>query len=325
MDRRRFLLTSLAGALAAPVAAQAQQAGKTPIVGYVVPTTPGCKPTPMGEAFLQSLRNLGHVIGQSVIVDRRCYAMRKDLEEILTQLVHRDADVIVALGPDAAVTAQKLLSRIPVVMLHADPVAAGIVNSLARPGGNVTGMSFNADPEVGAKRLELLAQSAPAVTRVATLLERGMGTSIRDHTRVAARRLRLQLDEIEINSASEVARALRDVLDRRVGALLVHSAAFVLVEQHRIIAWAGQHRIPTMFPLRLYADAGGLMSYGISNDDVYRRLGVYVDKILKGAKPADLPVEQPTKFELVINLKTAKALGLTIPPSLLAQADQVIE
>jgi putative tryptophan/tyrosine transport system substrate-binding protein len=243
----------------------------------------------------------------------------------LAELARQGVAVIVALGPDAVLSAHRLISTIPIVMLHADPVAAGVVKSLARPGGNITGMSFNADPNVGGKRLELLMQAAPNATRVATLLERGMGLSLRDNTRLAARRLAVHLDEIEVSGADEVPGALRDFQQRRNGALLVQTAAFVLVQQGHIIKWSTQHRVPTIFPLRVFVDAGGLMSYGISNEDVYQHLAVYVDKILRGAKPADLPVEQPTTFELVINVRTAKTLGLKIPPSLLARADQVIE
>jgi putative ABC transport system substrate-binding protein len=317
------------GLLAAPFAAEAQQAAKIPRIGYLSTDLAG---NPQNhEAFLQGLRDLGYVEGRNVVIEYRD-ADGKDarLPALAAELVALKVDVIVAAaGTLAALTAKRVTTALPIVFIAVgNPVTSGLVTSLARPGGNATGLSA-VTTELVVKWLELLKQAAPGISRVALLWQPGaLGETEKTVLReaeVAARALGVRLQSIEARDPADIDRAFSDMTRARVGALAVISTPMFGKERRRLLDLAAKNRLPTIFSFRSYVDAGGLMSYGADLGDLFRRAATYVDRILKGAKPADLPVEQPTKFELVINMKTAKALGLTIPPSILLRADQVIE
>ena len=252
------------------------------------------------------------------------------LPALAAELVALKVDVIVAPGTPAALAAKQATRTLPIVFAAAaDPVTSGLVTSLARPGGNVTGLSVLA-PELVGKCLEQLKQAVPGVSRVAVLWQPGaLGERTEKDmlkgAEVAARALGVRLQFVEARGPADFDRAFSEMTRARAGALTVCGSAMFFIERRRLVDLAAKNRLPAVYPLREYVDAGGLMAYGPNLADLFRRAATYVDRILKGAKPGDLPVEQPTKFELVINLKTAKALGLTIPPSLLPRADQVIE
>ena len=326
MDRRRFLLTSLAGALATPLAAEAQQAAKMWRVGYLAA---GAQSENLNylNSFRQGIRDLGYVEGRNIAIEYRWGEGNYErLPPLAAELVHLRVDVIVAANAPSAQAAKDATREIPIVMtVLVDPAAAGLVASLARPGGNVTGLSIMA-PELVGKHLELLKEVVPKVSRVAVLGNpSNPGTTSQVQAAgAAAQALGLQLQLMEARDPSDLEHAFEAMKRARVDAVLVLVDAMFGSQRERIARLAIQHRLPAVSGLTRHAHAGDLLAYGASRVDVYRRAATYVDKILKGAKPADLPVEQPTKFELVINLKTAKALGLTIPPSLLARADQVI-
>jgi putative ABC transport system substrate-binding protein len=329
VKRRRFLLTSLAGALAAPLAAEAQPAAKVPRIGYLAGSLAATGN--LHQHFLQGLRDLGYVEGRNVMIEYRDAEGKYDrLPALAAELVALKVDVIVVGSTPAALAAKQGAKTIPIVLAFvADPVGSGLVISLARPGGNVTGLSFLA-PELVGKRLELLKQAVPGVSRVAALWHPGdyserTERDMRTEADVAARALGVRLQVVEARGPEEFDRAFSDMTSARADAVTVQSTNIFLIERRRLVDVANKNRLPAMYVTREFVDAGGLMSYGPNVPDLFRRAATYVDKILKGAKPSNLPVEQPTKFELVINLKTAKALGLTIPPSLLLRADQVIE
>jgi putative tryptophan/tyrosine transport system substrate-binding protein len=326
MDRRRFLLTSLAGALAAPLAAEAQPARKVPRIGIL--TLASSASTPILQAFRDGLRELGYVESQNMALEFRFAHGRPDtLVSLAAELVRQDMDVIVADGGQAALAAKSVTQRIPIVMgAVGDPVKVGLVTSLARPGTNVTGLTL-LSVELSSKRLELLREAIPYASRVAVLWNPGnpAGKDYLEQTKGAARVLGVEIAAVEARGASDLDAALEAVAAARPSALISLADATLWNHRRRVVDFALRKRIPALFPEREFADDGGLMAYGPNVPANFRRAAVYVDKILKGAKPADLPVEEPTKFELVINLKTAKALGLTIPPSLLARADQVIQ
>jgi putative tryptophan/tyrosine transport system substrate-binding protein len=313
------------GLLAAPLAAPAQQLpGKTARIGLLFFVS-----TPfLDEAFRQGLRELGYVEGQNIVIEYRS-AEGKDerLPGLAAELVRLKVDVIVAASPPATEAAKQATSTIPIVFtVSGDPVAEGFVASLARPGGNLTGLA-TISPELVGKQLEMLKGVAPKVTRVAVLQNPSTGlhpVALRQ-AEGAARALGVQLQILEARTPSEIDAAFAAMSSRRAGGVLVLRDAMFRAQRTQIAALAAKSRLPAVYGFREQAEAGGLMAYGASVPHMFRRAATYVDKILKGAKPADLPVEQPTKFELVINLKTAKALGLTIPPSLLGQADQVIQ
>ncbi len=252
------------------------------------------------------------------------------LPALAAELVALKVDVLVAPGTLAALAAKRATKTIPIVFpTVGDPVTDGLVTTLARPGGNVTGLS-NLSPELVGKCLELLHQAIPGVSRVAILWQpdavpERTGKDIGKRAEVAGQALGIRLQFVEVRGPADFDRAFSDMTRARAGALTVLSTPMFASERGRLVALAAENRLPAVYPLREFVDAGGLMAYGPNAIDLYRRAATYVDRILKGAKPGDLPVEQPTKFELVINLKTAKALGLTIPPSLLQRADQVIE
>jgi putative ABC transport system substrate-binding protein len=327
VDRRRFLLTSLAAAFVAPLIAEGQQAGKVYRIGYL--SSESANPPNGLEAFRQGVRELGYVDGRNVLIEARFAEHKLDrLPELAAELVRLRMDVIVTFSTPAARAAKQATHTIPIVMSSGgDPVGSGLVASLARPGGNVTGLTHLAGPEMWAKVLEFLKGIAPKVSRVGVLRNSTIPPEVRgfEALQEPARALGLSLLSVEFRAADELTRAF-ETMTRDHADAFVASESPLNVEHRRSIAeYAIQKRLPTAFGHRAFVDAGGLISYGASFDNLPRQAATYVDKILKGAKPGDLPVEQPTKFELVINLKTAKALGLTIPPSLLQRADQVIE
>jgi len=314
----------------APLAGEGQQAAKVPRIGYLA-LNPGTSPH-LREAFLQGLRDLGYVEGRNVVIEYRSAEGKPErFPALAAELVALKVDVIVTGGGTPTALAAKQATRtIPIVFASAgDPVADGLITSLARPGGNITGSS-NLTPELVGKCLEQLKQAVPGVSRVAFLWQpggAGEGTEkdMLKRAEVAARALGVRPQFVEARGPADFDRAFSEMTRARAGALTVLVGAMFIVAQRRLVDLAAKNRLPALYGLREYVDAGGFMSYGPNVADLFRRTATYVDKILKGAKPGDLPVEQPTKFELVINLKTAKALGLTIPPSLLQRADQVIE
>jgi putative ABC transport system substrate-binding protein len=312
------------GLLAVPLAAEAQQAGKVYRIGFLRLGQPN---KDWVEAFQQGLRERGYVDGQTVIVEYRFTDGSVDqLPRLAEELVRLKVDVIVTSAAPPALAAKKVTTSVPIVFVSVvDPVELGLVRSLARPGGNITGL-VDSGPDFAAKRLELLRELVPRLRRVAMLWQpENPGNLLQlKGAEVAARRLGMQLESVPVHGASDFGSAFKAV--RAADALLFASAPlFTGVHRARIAELAATSRLPAIYGYRQNVEVGGLMSYGADYPDLLRRAGTYVDKILKGAKPADLPVEQPTKYELVINLKTAKALGLTIPSSLLQRADQLIE
>ncbi len=313
----------------APLAAEAQPAAKVARIGYMSPNMADWPHT--HEAFRQGLRDLGYVEGGNVVIEyREAGGKLERLPAVAAELVALKVDVIVAPTTPSALAAKQATRTIPIVFFGAnDPVTSGLVTSLARPGGNVTGLS-GLFPQVVGKSLELITQAVPGVSRVAVLWQPGAadertGKDILNKAEVAARALGVRLQIVEARGSADIDRAFSDMTRARAGALVVWTTAMFVQERGRLVALAAKNRLPTVYTLREFVDAGGLMAYGHSQADLNRRAATYVDKILKGAKPADLPVEQPTKFELVINLKTAKALGLTISQSVLGRADHIIE
>ena len=331
MDRRRFLLTSLAGALGAPPAAEAQQASGTPRIGYMSLNLTAGDPRSR-HAFFQGLRDLGYVEGKNLVIEYRDAEGKPDrFPRLAAELAALKVSVILAAGGTlGAMAAKQATSTIPIVFgAVGDPVSEGLVTSLARPGGNVTGLAVSS-PELASKSLELLKQAVPGLAQVALLLKPDAAPPAVTQQRIktwdaAAQALGMRLQVVESRGPEEFDRAFSDMARARPGAVTVVSTPVFDNEPRRLVELAARHRLPAVYTFKAYVDAGGLMSYGPDISDLYRRAATYVDKILKGARPGDLPVEQPTKFELVVNLKTARTLGLTIPPSLLARADQVIE
>jgi putative ABC transport system substrate-binding protein len=330
INRRTFLAGSGAVLLAAPFAAEAQQAAKIARIGWLATINLAASPH-LPEAFRQGLRDLGYVEGRNVVIEyRSAEGKLEGLPTLAAELVALKVDVILAPTILAAVAAKQTTWTLPIVFdAAADPVGSGLVTSLARPGGNVTGLSILA-PELVGKCLELLKQADPGVSRVAVLWQPG-GLGERTEkdqlkeAEVAARALGVRLQFVEARGPADFDRAFSDMTRARAGALTVLLSPMLFNERRRLADLAAKNRLPAVYQLREFVDAGGLMAYGANVVDLYRRAATYVDKILKGAKPADLPVEQPSKFELVINLKTAKALGLTIPQSVLGRADEVIQ
>ena len=326
--RRQFLRTVSVGLLAAPFAFEAQQPGRVPRIGFLSVTSPSDRP-PLLDAFRQGLRELRWVEGQNIVIDYRYAEGRVDrLPDLAAELVRLKVDLIVSGGTQGVTAAKNATETIPIVMIAVrDSVGTGLIASLARPGGNVTGVSGSAGLEIVAKQLELLKETVPKIRRVAILSNPANAyhqLAIRE-VNVAARSLGVQLQLLEARGPNEFDGAFAAMAKERVGALLVLSDAIFGSHRTRLADLAARSRLPAAYGNRESVEGGGLMSYGPSFLDLHRRAATYVDKILKGAKPADLPVEQPTTFELVINLKTAKALGLTIPQSLLQRADEVID
>jgi putative ABC transport system substrate-binding protein len=312
--------------LAAPLTITAQQRSKVPRIGILTPAAGAS--TPLWEAFRQGLRDLGYVEGKNIALEYRFAAGQNErLPELAAELVHLKVDMIVTNSGAAAQAARDATETIPIVMTAGgDPVRLGVVASLAQPGGNLTGLSIMTQ-ELDGKRLELLKEALPHVSRVAVLWN--AGNPVRPDAfreiEATARVLGLQLHSLAVRHPDELDSAFAAMTREGAEALITLGDAVLWNQRARVVALAAQHRLPAVFDAREFADAGGLMAYGPHVPDSYRRAAYFVDKILKGAKPADLPVEQPTKFELVINLMTAKALGITMPPSLLLLADEVIQ
>ena len=327
MKRREFIL--LVGAAAAwPLAARAQQVGKTPQIGYLGVSSPSLEPHYV-EAFRQKLRELGHVEGKNIAIEYRWAEGQDDrLPNLASELVRLKPDVIVTTGTPGAVAAMQATKTIPIVMASsADPVGSGLVASLARPGGNVTGFTI-LGPELEGKRLELLKQAIPGLSRLAVLWNPSNPgiVSYFETVKNAGRALQISLGPVvEVRRSDELDTAFTAIASARPHALVVIADRFLLSHRKQIVEFAAVKRLPTMYPYREYVDAGGLMSYAPSNIELFLGTAIYVDKILKGAKPGDLPIQEPTKFELVINLKTAKALGLDVPLHLQQLANEMIE
>jgi putative ABC transport system substrate-binding protein len=309
-----------------PLAARAQQPARLPTIGYVGANRPSVESQRI-DVFVQRLRELGWIEGRTIAIEYRWAEGRNErFAEIAAEFVRLKVDVIVTVGTPAVVTAKEATSVIPIVFAGAgDPVGTGLVSSLARPGGNVTGLSLQTTDSVG-KRLELLREVVPDLRRLAILADAGnpQGVLEMGEVQAAARGLGIEVAPLEIRRAEDITPAF-DALKGRADALVVVAGPLVTTNRIRINILALGARLPTMHNLRGNVEAGGLMSYGANFPDLYRRAADYVDKIFRGTKPGDLPVEQPTKFDLIINVTTAKALGLTIPESFLLRADEVIE
>jgi putative ABC transport system substrate-binding protein len=321
--RREFLVTFALATLAAPRTFYAWAAGRVYRIGLLSNNR-----GPHLEAFHRSLRELGYVEGRNLVLEDRSAEGRSErLPNLAAELVRLNVDVLVAPDPPSAAAAKAATKSIPIVIRSSnDPVEAGFVASLARPGGNITGV-YSLYAELTPKRLEILKEAIPRLARVAVLWNPDFpGTLPRwDETQIAAKALGLELHSLEVRRSEELEEAFKSALAARAGAVITLRNPIFVTQKHRLIALAARARLPAMYDEREFIDAGGLMAYGANLDELYRRTGAYADKILKGAKPGDLPVEQPTKLELVINLKTARALGLTMPPSLLLRAARVIE
>ena len=321
IDRRAFIGVLSGSFLAAGLAAEAQQAGRLRRIGFLV----GARNPGVESSFPRGLLDLGYVEGRDVVIDWRDAGGHNDrLPALAADLIGRGVDVIVAAGPEAREVARRATTTIPIVVVgSSDPVAEGWAERLARPGGNVTGLTVTM-PGLDSKRWQLLAQSISGLSRLALL--RGPLREPTPPEQAASRQLGIQLLKLPtVEGPDDVALAINEAVRQKAQAIDVVEGATVFAHRARIAKLALSRRIPTLGLFRLSAEAGLLMTYGADVADLLRRAAIYVDKIFKGVKPADIPIEQPTKFELAINLKTAKALGLTIPPSLLQRADQVIE
>jgi putative ABC transport system substrate-binding protein len=326
--KRREFITLLGGAAAAwPLRAGAQQAGKVYRIGVLEMTSATLNVANV-YALRAGLRQLGYFEGQNLVIEYRSADGRDDrFPGLARELLALKVDVIVTRGTPAAKAAKNATSTVPVVMAASgDPLGTGLVTSLSRPGGNITGLSAIVG-ELAPKRLELIREIVPGLARIAVLANTSNDAVRRDWARIetAARSLGVQSQLLDLRESDALGPTFDDARARRADALVVVIDAITQANQQRIVDLAMKHRLPAIYSSREFVDAGGLISYGVSYPDLYRRAATYVDKILKGTKPADLPVVQPTKFELVINLKTAKALGIEVRPSLLALADEVIE
>jgi ABC-type uncharacterized transport system substrate-binding protein len=314
----------------ASVTVGAQQAGKVPRLGVLVPAEPVSPTEPNVGAFRQGLRDLGHVEGRNITVEYRYAHGKTELyPELVAQLVGLNVDVMVVGSGPAALAAKAATQTIPIVgvSMGGDPVANGLVASLARPGGNVTGVSGLLGAGFFGKRVELLKEAAPGITRVWALRDAQNLVNQRfvPDLRAAADALGLTLQVFEVRELRELGSAFAAMSKERGSGLIVSGEALFFPHRSHIPELAAKYKLPASYEFRVFVEAGGLMSYGYSLSDLWRRAAIYVDKILKGAQPSDLPVEQPTKFELLINMRTAKALGLTIPQSILVRADEIIQ
>jgi putative tryptophan/tyrosine transport system substrate-binding protein len=330
MDRRRFLGGVAFGFIVAPPAVHAQ--AKVPRLGFLtVLPFESTETQALLDAFRQGLRERGYMEGQNIAIEYRSAGGRiEQVAGLASELALLKVDVIVTGTSPLARFVQQATTTIPIVAaVMGDPVEEGLATSLARPGGNVTGLTY-LGPELVFKRLELLKQILPAVSRIAALWSRDafgerMMKDVLSEADVEARKMGVQLQLVEVRRPGEIEAAFSEIVRGQAEALLVLPSVMLYVEQKRIVELAAKHRLPSIYFLKESVVNGGLISYGPSSVDVYRRAAIYVDKILKGAKPGDLPIEQPTKFELMLNLKTAKALGLTIPQLVLLRADEVIQ
>jgi len=326
MDRRVFIGAIAGGLFVAPLAAEAQQQSKVWRIGLLSPLSRS--ETDRRNAFRQGMREIGYVDGRDFVIEGRfAEEQYQRIPGLAEELVRMNVDVIVVWGTPASIAVAKATSTLPIVMLSVtDPVGSGLAASLARPGRNVTGVS-NLSRDLSGKLLELLVQAVPGISRIAALrnpLNPGSALHLIE-TEAAARALSLDLQLVEVHAPEGLEGAFATIRRGRASGVVVLTDAMFIAQRHRIADLATRSRLPTVFARRENAESGGLMSYGPNLSDQFRRAAAYVDKILKGARPADLPVEQPTTLELVINLKTAKALGLTIPQSLLARANEVIQ
>jgi len=323
----RLIVMLAVGLLAAAPVADAQPSVRTPRIGILLTGSPSTG-APYLDAFRQGLRELGHVEGRTVAMEYRWVEERSDrFTDVAADLVRGNVDLIVVWGTTAATAAKRATNTIPIVFVAAgDPIGTGLAASLARPGGNVTGVT-NMSADLIGKLLELLKEVVPGLTRVAALRNPGNPVSapLLEWVQVAARALGVQLQVVEVQHPKEFESGFAAMTRERAGSLIVLADPMFLSERTRIVDLAEKNRMPAVFNVRQYVEAGGLMAYGPSLVDLFRTAATYADKILKGAKPADLPIQQPTKFELVVNLKTAQALGITLPPSILIRAEEVIE
>jgi putative ABC transport system substrate-binding protein len=321
----RFALCALLLALSFP--ANAQERGKIPRIGFLSVGSVASASARI-EAFRQGLRALGYVEGKNVLIEFRGAEGKNDqLPDLAAELVRFKVDLIIADSTLAARPTKAATKTIPIVVVSGDPVGTALVASLARPGGNITGVT-NLSPDLSSKRLELLKESVPGVARIAVLWDAEGPVPLLAFKEIqeAAGALGLQIQSLEVRGPKpDFESAFKAAMKSRAGALLAISNPLINRHRDQIVERAGKNRLPAIYADRQFVDVGGLMSYGVDEGALYSRLAYYVDKILKGAKPADLPVEQPTKFELAINLKTAKQIGLTIPPNVLARADKVIK
>jgi ABC-type uncharacterized transport system substrate-binding protein len=329
MDRRTLICGLALGTLPMRLAAWAQPPAQAPRIGLLSSFRPSDSAR-WHEAFRQGLRDLGWVEGKNISIEYRIAEGRIErLSDLATDLVRLKVDVILASTTPESLAAKRATRTIPIVMASVgDPIATGLVESLARPGGNITGLS-QMGPDLVGKRLELLKEMVPKLSRAAVLWDPNptdaSSTLTWKDLQFPARALGVQLHSLEVRSPNDFGKAFEDATRARAGALIVAPAVVNAANLQRIADLAVKHRLPSIYHRREFAEAGGLLGSGVDRSDMFRRAATYVDKILKGAKPADLPIEQPTKFELVINMKTAKALGLTIPQTLLLRADKVIE
>jgi putative tryptophan/tyrosine transport system substrate-binding protein len=327
MKEKIRVLTLCAMLFALCSSAGAQQPAKVPRIGYLSVSSPSAMSTRI-EAFRQGLRELRYVEGKNIVIEWRSAEGKRDrLPSLAAELVRLKVDIIVTAGPPATRSAKEATVTIPIVMAQdGDPVASGFVASLARPGGNITGLS-NLAPELSGKRLELLKEIVPRLSRVAVLGNSTNPTNaqVLKQTELAAGTFGVKLQYLDVLDPKDIETAFRAASKGRADAVLMTvSGGVVLSQRTQVVELAAKSRLPAMYIIREYVEAGGLMSYGASITDLDRRAATYVDKILKGTKPADLPVEQPKKFEFIVNLKAAKQIGLTIPPNVLVRADKVI-
>jgi ABC-type uncharacterized transport system substrate-binding protein len=325
ISRRAFISGVVGAAVPRPRVANAQAPAKVHRVGLVMTTTPVAA-SHITAAFAEGLRELGHVAGKSVVLEYRWAEGHPErLPDLVADLVRQRVDVIVASSQAPALAAKRATQTIPIVMVNArDPVEVGLVASLARPGGNVTGVSQQLTPEIRAKQLQLLKEMLPKGSRVVVLRSPSMTVGLREYE-TAGQALGLRVTFVEVRSRDDLGPAFAAMTRDRVDALLVPGDTFLFTERQHVAELAREHRLPGIYSAREFTEAGGLMSYSARLTEQFRRAAVYVDKILRGASPATLPVESPSQYELVINLKTAKALGLTIPQALLQRADEIIQ
>ncbi len=322
-----FVAAFIVNVLIAPSASQAQPRGHVPRVGYLGTSSASLEPE-LVKAFREGLRDLGYVEGQNIVIEYRwAEGSYQRFPALVADLVKLKVDVILTAGTPAALAAKRATQTIPIVMaVTGDAVATGLVSSLARPGGNLTGLTTMV-PDLEGKRLEILAEALPKLTTVAVLLNTSNPlTAIQwEQTKTGAKALGIQLQPIELQGPEDFKDAFARVARQRPDAITMVADRFQLAHRVQILDFVAKTRLPAMYPYRDFVVAGGLMSYGPSYEDLFRRSATYVDKILRGARPSDLPIEQPTKFEFLINSKTARTLGVPIPPSLLLRADHVFE
>ena len=327
VNRRAFLRAVPLALLASPLPGEAQQTGKVSRIMFLGASSAALESDRLA-VFRQGLRDLGYVEGQSVVIEYRWAEGHYDrYPAFVAEAVSRKVDVIITEGTSAAIAAREGTKTIPIVTAAiGDPIAVGVVSSVAHPGGNVTGLT-SMSPEIDAKRLELLKELVPSVSRVAVLWNPGNpNTKFRlPNLQAAAKSLRLKLELVGVRDGEQLDKAFGAIVAARSQALMVPSDLALLSRREQIIDLAGKRRLPGLYPYRDFVEAGGLASYSPSYPAMFRRAAVYVDRIIKGAKPGELPIEQPTKFDLIVNLKAAKALGLTIPQSVLGRADEIIQ